>query len=109
MPVENSKKSLARREANSVRRLERGAVRPSGTQEERMSYDGKTLNVILVYMIQGLCSEVLSRDVWFLAMSRAKTLCKHAGIPEEAFMKAQSIVFEMHKDGFKSNPMSTMF
>ena len=112
MVAENTKALVKRRGAKLAQPSGRDVAEGCSTTSESASFGGLSKDKVIVSllsMLQGLASNMLSQDAWFLSMLHARKLAEQNGVSDEDFMAIQEAIFEMQQKGKKSNPISSMF
>lgn len=64
---------------------------------------------VLLSVIDGLASNMLSGDMWELAMWKAEDSCKELGVSQERFREIIGILAEVRRKRLGGNPLSKMF
>jgi hypothetical protein len=77
--------------------------------EKVLPTDKETISVLLA-LFEGLSSNVLSGDVWWLSIHQAKHISiEQFGISEEVFEEVMKRFNEVRVANGRRNPMSSMF
>ena len=95
-------KVLQRQEPTLARRLGQDVAHPSTqTDKEKL--------LVLGAILQGLIEEVMSQDLIYLSILRAKNICLNIGMAEEDFWETAIEFASCSEKARKRNPMHTMF
>ncbi|MBC8737133.1 hypothetical protein F6X40_09970 [Paraburkholderia sp. UCT31] len=66
--------------------------------------------LVLLSLLDGLSSNVMSGDVWWLAEHQAmRQCCQRFGMTEEQFSEVMVDVRQLQQAARRANPMSSMF
>ena len=65
--------------------------------------------VALFALLEGLASNVLSRDVWLLSVYQAKDTAMQAGVTEQEFDEVMKRFRKIQESRRMGNPMHSMF
>jgi hypothetical protein len=65
--------------------------------------------IILLALIDGLLSNVMSSDMLTLSVFHAQAICREKGVDEEVFAEVVKKISDIHIDRKKRNPIGGMF
>lgn len=105
-------KKFARCQAQtSAQPSEQAVARPSSTQQGATSSErsSKVALIVLSSLVFNLQREVLSQEVWYLAISSTLSDAVKAGVTKEEFKEIMTMLEASRKQQFKSNPLSALF